>query len=485
MRILTRYLLRTHAGPFVFALCVLTGLLFVNTVARRIKDLAGKGLEVSIILEVLGLSLPHIVALTLPMAVLVAVLYAFSQLAADNEITALKASGTNLVRLTVPLMIAGVLLAAAMVWFNDRVLPESNHYLRNLLSDVGRKTPTFELKEQIINPIRTADMSSNYFLQAGSIEHASGRLRDVVIYDLSGQTTRTVYADSGYMAFNELQTDLLLRLFDGVIYESEVYQTDEFDQADYHEYLLVMKGVGDEFTRASDSYRGDREMNIGMLRANADSALGERAKTVARAFDEAERALLRALAGPTPLEGDTTPDYRPAAVGRSYLADLPFEVRARSVQIAGSDEVAHRAAVELSALESQANSQLRTANLHRVEYHKKFAIPFACIVFVLLGAPIAVRFPRGGVGMVIAISLMVFGIYYMSLIGGETLGDRGVVPPFLGPWGPNIVFLAIGIWGIARIGRETATSRGGGWDDLWMTLRGILTRPFRHRPRSA
>jgi hypothetical protein len=73
----------------------------------------------------------------------------------------------------------------------------------------------------------------------------------------------------------------------------------------------------------------------------------------------------------------------------------------------------------------------------------------------------------------------------MSLIGGETLGDRGVVPPFLGPWGPNIVFLAIGIWGIARIGRETATSRGGGWDDLWMTLRGILTRPFRHRPRSA
>jgi lipopolysaccharide export system permease protein len=102
---------------------------------------------------------------------------------------------------------------------------------------------------------------------------------------------------------------------------------------------------------------------------------------------------------------------------------------------------------------------------------------------VLLGAPIAVRFPRGGVGMVIAISLLVFGIYYMSLIGGESLGDRGIIPPFLGPWGPNMVFTVMALWGLARIGREVSTTRGGGWEDLWLTVRGFLTRPLRRRKK--
>ncbi|HSL71878.1 MAG TPA: LptF/LptG family permease, partial [Longimicrobiales bacterium] len=123
MRILTRYFLRSHLGPFFFSLTVLTSLLFVNTVARRFEELAGKGLPTSVIFEVFVFSLPHILALTLPMAVLVAVLYAFSQLTAENEITALKANGVSLRRLLVPLVVAGTLLAGFMVWFNDSVLP--------------------------------------------------------------------------------------------------------------------------------------------------------------------------------------------------------------------------------------------------------------------------------------------------------------------------------------------------------------------------
>jgi lipopolysaccharide export system permease protein len=139
------------------------------------------------------------------------------------------------------------------------------------------------------------------------------------------------------------------------------------------------------------------------------------------------------------------------------------------------------AAVELRALNAEAENLEQLAAQLMVEYHKKFAIPFACIVFVLLGAPLAVRFPRGGVGMVIGFSLLVFGIYYMSLIGGVTRGDRLMVPASMGPWGPNLVFLCIALWGLTRIGRETSTSRGGGWDDLWMTLRGLFPRRRKHR----
>jgi hypothetical protein len=85
--------------------------------------------------------------------------------------------------------------------------------------------------------------------------------------------------------------------------------------------------------------------------------------------------------------------------------------------------------------------------------------------------------------MVIAISLTVFSIYYMSLIGGESLGDRGIIHPWVGPWAPNLIFGVLGVWGMARIGRETATTRGGGWDDLWASLRAVVTRPFRQPTR--
>src|SRR5262245_49848138 len=125
MKILTRYVLRVHLGPFLFALFAMTSLLFVNVLARRFAELAGKGLPMTVIGEVFALSLPHIIALTLPMAVLVAVLYSFSQLASDNEITALKASGVNLFSLVIPVLGASAVLAAFMVYFNDRILPET------------------------------------------------------------------------------------------------------------------------------------------------------------------------------------------------------------------------------------------------------------------------------------------------------------------------------------------------------------------------
>jgi hypothetical protein len=148
---------------------------------------------------------------------------------------------------------------------------------------------------------------------------------------------------------------------------------------------------------------------------------------------------------------------------------------------ATGDDVIDRTVAEMQMLVNRATMLEFRANSYKVEYHKKFAIPFACIVFVLLGAPLAVRFPRGGPGMVIGFSLAIFGIYYVSLIGGETLGDNGTVPPHWGPWGPNLVFFAISLWALSRIGKEASTTRGGGWEDMWFSMRTMVTTPFRRR----
>jgi lipopolysaccharide export system permease protein len=111
---------------------------------------------------------------------------------------------------------------------------------------------------------------------------------------------------------------------------------------------------------------------------------------------------------------------------------------------------------------------------NEVEIHKKFAISIACIVFVLVGAPIAVRFPRGGVGLVIGFSLVIFAIYYIGLIAGESLADRGIMTPFWAMWAANIILTLAGLVLLARMGRESATSRGGDIRDLLDTVRGLF-----------
>ncbi|HEY7471432.1 MAG TPA: LptF/LptG family permease, partial [Gemmatimonadota bacterium] len=101
----------------------------------------------------------------------------------------------------------------------------------------------------------------------------------------------------------------------------------------------------------------------------------------------------------------------------------------------------------------------RQRNKFLVEYHKKYAIPVACFVFVLIGAPVGVRARRGGMGFAMGMSTLVFVFYYLALTGGEHLADRRLLPPWLGMWISNIVFFAFGLWLLRRTARETAGRR--------------------------
>ena len=481
MRILTRYLLRAHLGPFIFSLSVLTGLLLINTVARRFQDLAGKGLPLSVITEVFILSIPYTLALTLPMSVLVAVLYVFSQLTADNEITALKASGVSLVRLLMPLLAVAAVLTGGMIWFNDKVLPEANHRLRNLLVDIGRKSPTLELQEQVINEIRAGDQRSRYYLQVAKIEPIDNRLFDIVIYDLS--TTgrdRTIYADSGRMALNADRTDLYLTLYDGWIYQRDTRQPERFVRMFYDEQVIRMAGVGNVLERDStNAYRGDREMSVAMLAKE----IADRRKELEDVRTQAQRYVLiavdYALRGPRARAGDP---LQPRPIIPAEFLDPTRFAPSTGITVldpaqgAAGDQISKQLAAELRSLKVRMEAAQIGMNRHRVELHKKYAIPFACIVFVLIGAPLALRFPRGGVGMVIAFSLVIFSIYWIGLTGGENLGDKGIISPMAAMWAINVVFLTLGVWAFSRLGKEASTTRGGGWDDLFYTLRTAAAR---------
>jgi lipopolysaccharide export system permease protein len=127
-------------------------------------------------------------------------------------------------------------------------------------------------------------------------------------------------------------------------------------------------------------------------------------------------------------------------------------------------------------VEQRVRSARQRAAIYQVEIQKKLAISAACVIFALLGVPVAIRFPRGGVGLVIGTSLAVFSVYYVGLIGGEELGDRLVVSPFLAMWTPNIIFAAVGLGLLHVVRREGSTAHGGDWDDLKHALFGWLAK---------
>jgi lipopolysaccharide export system permease protein len=460
MKVFTRYLLRSHIGPFFFAFGALTGVILINTIARQMADLAGKGLTSDVILQFFLLSLPSNVALTLPMAVLVAVLYTFSQMAAENEIAALKASGIDLRRMVLPLLLLAALIAGGMAWFNDRVLPESNHQWRQLMVDIAQKSPLLTLREQTINNIPTGGIN-RYYLQAAQIKAATNQLWDVIIYDVSEpRLGRTIYADSGYMAFNANRTDLFLTLYDGFLHEVNLDEPQNFQRLEFREQVMRIPDVGNELQRQTGaSFRGDREMTIAMLQARIDTlntelaGLRETVRTMGAA--DVEYLFGRRVEVPPPSGGYFGPRWSNEADPADLAGQIADELRLNHERVLGIER------------------QIRE---FRVEVQKKYSIAAATLVFVLIGAPLALRFPRGGIGMVIAASLVIFAIYYVGLIGGETLADEGYISPLIAMWFTNVIMGTLGIIGVLRMGRESTTQRGGSWLDR---IRSLVERPGR------
>ncbi len=587
VKILHKYVLKEHFGPLVFALSALTSLLLLQYLAKRFGDLVGKGLPWSVILEFLGLSIPLTVALSLPMAVLVATLYAFSRLASENEITAMKASGVSLRNVLTPVVWAALAVTIFMVFFNDQVLPRANHKLRTLQGDIAQKKPTFALREQVINEVSPGKL----YLRAGRLSQTSNLMREITIYDMGDPTLRrTIYADSGNMAISPNQQDLQLTLYSGTVQDVPTEHVDQLQRLYFKTQLIRVPGVGNAFEKTvNDNYKGEREMSVCEMQRNAvishkqfvialkdyrdKIGLARKrgvkltredlaAKTkeplsvgVGRVYCQflAQLKVKELLAEetvrqdpvvqdpvkqdpvkqdpvkpepvkpvpvkpvpvtPVPVTQDTAAKAKPETpviapppipapvnspprtIDPTVKGNLPAATRnypGKSVLGTGpgtppitalsADTLPPGSTLPNEVIPGEVESarlrlidSLRNINLYEVEIQKKFALAAACFVFVLLGAPIALRFPRGGVGLTIGVSLVVFGLYYVGLIAGESLARRGMVPPVVSMWLANLVFGALALILLARMGMESGSSRGGDMRELLETIRHKLRR---------
>lgn len=394
--------------------------------------LIGKGLSAWVIIQLIIYSLAWIVALVVPMAVLIATLMAFGSMSQNNEIAILKATGVSLYKMMIPPLIASVVVGLFLVHFNNYIYPDANHAARLLLEDITQKKPTLSLVPGVFS-----QEVPNYSILAREIDPANNQLKDITVYDYSNQPKlNIVTAASGQIYFSQNQKKLIMDLKNGEIHESDNTNRNSYQRLRFTRHKIAMPA--DQFTfeqRAPGGPRYEREIGAPQLKLLIDSL-----EIVRAGFLKEYQERLKELT-----------ESKNRNITPPFSNEISHYVYIKSQQKIRADESAmNDVLVRLDYNDKQIDQ-------YWVEIHKKYSLPFACIIFVLIGAPLGTMMKRGGFGMAAGMSLIFFLIYWAFLIGGEKFADRGLLSPFLGIWSANILLGILGIYLMIKSAREKVT----------------------------
>ena len=426
MKKLHSYVIREFIAPFLISIGVFTFVMLLDKLLDLLDMIVSKGVPMVIVAEIFVLLLPSMVAVVVPMAVLSGVLIAIGRLSGDMEITAMKACGVGIMRIILPLTAVAVVLCGLLVVFNDSILPGANHLAKNLLLDVGSMRPT----ARIVSGMFVEDVEHYRILVEGK-DDLTGRLYGVVIHqNTPGKPLRTISAMSGIlkpMGANHLR----MTLENGQMHELD--HDGRYRFSDFTTYTLDI-ARSEDLVRRDRASRGDREMSTDQMWARIDSLAGLERQLSDSLEIMARDPFLALSAGEIPFEIDQGEDLeqRNRKV-RTWLA----QTGARTGIIA--ERIAYL------RLEQ---------NKFAVEIHKKYSIPVACIIFVLLGVPLGLSSRRVNPGIALSVSLLMIVVYYFFLITGESMADKGQIAAWIAMWTPNIVMGALGVFLIFRSLRE-------------------------------
>jgi len=436
MRILSKYLVRESVGPFFFGLGIITLVLIMDFLVDIMNLIINKGIKISLVIELFAMNLAWMLALSVPMAVLVSVVMVFGRFASDNEITACKACGVPFYRLLFPALGASIVLTIFMIWFSDRVLPEANHRARMLLTDITRKKPTWSLDENIF-----LDHFEGYHIRVKTIKRKTSEISDIVIIQTINNE-RIITADRGKMYFSDDGSTSILGLEDGEILEVDTKKHEGITRTEDSKQTIAIPGASSNLERSTESTRGDREMTVAMMM----ELNRQRWEKIAGANRQSDSLISAAVAGLY---------SKPNENEKENLADL----KKKHGDISGVFRENRDIKAKLDFQAKSAENYEREINSMKVEIHKKFSIPAACISFVLIGAPLGSMARKGGFATGIALSLFFFIVYWTFLIGGEQLADSNSIPAFWAMWSPNIIVGGAGIiLNILYIRQSSATS---------------------------
>lgn len=474
-----RMILRMLPGPFLAWLIVLLFLLVMQFLIKYLPQLVGKGLPVPVIGELILYNLAYMLVLAVPMAALIATLMAFGRLAESNAYVVIKSSGVSFPQLVWPVYVAGILLTAAMWVFNTSIHPEANFRARNLWQDIRSAKPGFDLQAGIFY-----DGIDDYRILVGDIQpERPNELLDVTIFDYSeGARFRTdIHAVRGFLEPITDGATLNLVLFNGEVHRKRPPGSgslDRYERLGFERHLMRISLEDLNFTRTDPTQgrRTDRTMASSEMIALVDSLemTVERSRSILLGLlDELGTGAATHREIGFPVRDDARLTVQAATGGAAASLSAQAASRAlspASAQSADRDELIVQSVRSARARADGARKDMLwagdRADRYRVEIHKKYSIAIACLIFMMIGAPIGLYVRKGGLGTAAGLAVAIFLFHWVSLANGEKLADRGLLEPWLGMWIADIVTGFIALWLTFVVWRDLRTIPAPSWSRL-------------------
>lgn len=479
--------LKNYLGPFVLTFLIAEFVLIMQFVWKYIDDLAGKGLEAPIIAEFILYLSASLVPMALPLAILLSGIMTFGALAENLELVACKAAGISLYRVMNPLIIVSIALAGAAFYFSNNVLPVANLKLRSLVQDIQRQRPAIDIKAGVFY-----EGITDLTIRVEAISEDKKTLSGILIYDHSRRdngNSRVTLAKNGTIGVTPDDAYLVLTLNDGVTYDEMAFFGKPDPQLPFVKNYFKSQIIPVDLS-AFKLARNDEDINKDHYQM---MTLRQLDKTIAdmnlqfdnrvNAFGESVKQNYffgRGTARPMGMENmSAEPNFNPI-----MPAPPPIKINAFSDNAKLRDSLnaiqqkKYFTKTELSTPEFYINSdttralqlldQARNITLignsrsadfvvekrsrgesiarYVAEWHKKFTLSFACIVLFFVGAPLGAIIKKGGLGLPLVASILIFITYYVISTIGEKAVKQLTMSPFLGMWISSLIMLPIGIF---------------------------------------
>ncbi|MCB2195009.1 MAG: LptF/LptG family permease [Bacteroidetes bacterium] len=478
-------MLKSFFGPLIATFFVSLFILLMQFLWKYIDDLAGKGLEWNIIAELILYASARLVPMALPLAILLSSIMTFGNMGEHFELTAVKSAGISLQRFMKPLIILTVIISIAAFYYSDYVIPYTNLKTGALIYDVKNQRPELQIKEGIFyNGIE------GYSIKIAKKNYKTNLLQNIMIYDHTDNKTnvKVTIADSGYMRMTADERNLILTLYNGYTFE-EVEESKKKRKKDrsypnsrqiFEKQVAIFELTGLDFNRTDeDLFKQNFQMlNLAQLEYAEDSLQKEYNKEIKRfavshktgnyfkketvlednrqkyikiARIELKTSNKKKVKKRPSIQEKEEPPLDTIKVDSSFFKGI--------INIYNNQSKKDKLSIISHALTYARTAQNNISNTtktfyhraerirrHQIEWHRKFSLSFACLVFFFIGAPFGAIVRKGGFGTPVVISVLFFILYYILSISGEKFAREGVMPAYIGMWLSSFILMPLGIF---------------------------------------
>lgn len=442
-------------------------ILLMQFLWKYVDDLVGKGLEIDILAEMLFYASFGVLPYAFPLAMLLASIMAFGALGENNELVAMKSSGISLVRIMKPLFFIAVIITIIAFYFANNILPDTNLRFTTILWSVKQQRPELVLQEGVFT-----NEIDGYSIRVGSKDKKTNMLKDLLIYDHTDHKTNesVTVADSGYLMITEDKKYMVLNLFNGENYTEEKpaetsrrsAQTYPYRRDKFEEQTIRVKVRNFEFNRSDESiFRNTyRMLNINQLSFMEDSLKSDYYTRLQNYISEirinapANQRIFNHLVQNDSLKRRLLMEPDSLFNFDEYFNEQDKWIRAEIAQ-AAITEVRNNVQT-INMYDDQLYNKKKFLNKYTMERHRKYTLSVAVLIFFLIGAPLGAIIRKGGLGMPVVVSILLFIAYYIVSMTGEKSAREDVWNMLTGMWFSSFIFLPVGIWLSFKATRDAA-----------------------------